>query len=55
MAFHLIKGCLNNGCKQLVGINLQAEKFEFSHNPEFDELFDEQGNFAPPTENEIRE
>lgn len=33
----------------------QAEKFEFSHNPEFDELFDEHGNFAPPTENEIPE
>ncbi|MDF1518459.1 MAG: rhomboid family intramembrane serine protease [Lutibacter sp.] len=33
----------------------QAEKFVFSHNPEFDELFDEHGNFAPPTENEIPE
>ena len=33
----------------------QAEKFVFSHNPEFDELFDEHGNFAPPTENEISE
>jgi len=33
----------------------QAEKFVFSHNPEFDELFDEHGNFAPPTENEITE
>jgi len=27
----------------------------FTHNPEFDELFDEHGNFAPPTENEIPE
>ena len=33
----------------------QAEKFVFSHNPEFDELFDEHGNFSPPTENEIPE
>lgn len=33
----------------------QPEKFVFSHNPEFDELFDEHGNFAPPTENEIPE
>lgn len=33
----------------------QPEKFVFSHNPEFDELFDEHGNFAPPTENETLE
>lgn len=33
----------------------QAEKFVFSHNPEFDELFDKHGNFAPPTKNEIPE
>lgn len=33
----------------------QPEKFVFSHNPEFDELFDEHGNFAPPTEIEIPE
>jgi membrane associated rhomboid family serine protease len=30
----------------------QPEKFVFSHNPEFDDMFDEHGNFAPPTENE---
>ena len=33
----------------------QAEKFVFSHNPEFDKLFDENGNFAPPTEIEVPE
>ncbi|HEY9168271.1 MAG TPA: rhomboid family intramembrane serine protease [Lutibacter sp.] len=33
----------------------QPEKFVFSHNPEFDELFDEDGNFAPPIENEASE
>ena len=33
----------------------QPEKFVFSHNPEFDELFDEHGNFAPPTEKEVSE
>ncbi|MDO9039248.1 MAG: rhomboid family intramembrane serine protease [Lutibacter sp.] len=33
----------------------QAEKFVFSHNPEFDELFDENGNFAPPAEKEVPE
>ncbi|MDD3721246.1 MAG: rhomboid family intramembrane serine protease [Lutibacter sp.] len=33
----------------------QPEKFVFSHNPEFDKLFDEHGNFAPPEENEKTE
>ncbi|PKP13059.1 MAG: rhomboid family intramembrane serine protease [Bacteroidetes bacterium HGW-Bacteroidetes-3] len=33
----------------------QPEKFVFSQNPEFDELFDEHGNFAPPAENEVIE
>lgn len=33
----------------------QPEKFVFSHNPEFDNLFDEHGNFAPPNENEVSE
>ena len=33
----------------------QPEKFVFSHNPEFDEMFDEHGNFAPPTENEVQD
>ena len=33
----------------------QPEKFVFSHNPEFDELFDEHGNFAPPIEKEVTE
>jgi membrane associated rhomboid family serine protease len=33
----------------------QPEKFVFSHNPEFDDMFDEHGNFVPPTENEISE
>ncbi len=33
----------------------QPEKFVFSHNPEFDELFDEHGNFAPPLEKEVTE
>ncbi len=30
----------------------QIEKFEFSENEEFDQLFDEEGNFNPPHENE---
>ncbi len=33
----------------------QPEKFVFSHNPEFDDMFDEHGNFAPPTEKEESE
>lgn len=33
----------------------QPEKFVFSHNPEFDDMFDEHGNFVPPTENEESE
>jgi len=33
----------------------QPEKFVFSHNPEFDNMFDEHGNFAPPIENEESE
>ena len=33
----------------------QPEKFVFSHNPEFDELFDKHGNFVPPAENEVLE
>ncbi|PKP60437.1 rhomboid family intramembrane serine protease, partial [Candidatus Atribacteria bacterium HGW-Atribacteria-1] len=33
----------------------QPEKFVFSQNPEFDELFDEHGNFAPPAENEVQD
>lgn len=30
----------------------QIEKFEFSENEEFEQLFDEEGNFNPPVENE---
>ncbi len=30
----------------------QTEKFEFSENEEFDQLFDEDGNFNPPVKNE---
>lgn len=33
----------------------QPEKFVFSHNPEFDDMFDEHGNFVPPIENEESE
>lgn len=33
----------------------QPEKFIFSHNPEFDDMFDEHGNFVPPIENEESE
>ena len=33
----------------------QPEKFVFSQNPEFDELFDEHGKFAPPEEKEVSE
>jgi membrane associated rhomboid family serine protease len=36
-------------------IGPQPEKFVFSHNPEFDDMFDEHGNFVPPTENEESE
>ncbi|MGV8946647.1 MAG: rhomboid family intramembrane serine protease [Lutibacter sp.] len=33
----------------------QPEKFVFSDNPEFENMFDEHGNFAPPLQDEIPE
>ncbi|PKP60426.1 hypothetical protein CVT91_05145 [Candidatus Atribacteria bacterium HGW-Atribacteria-1] len=45
----------NNAHAKLLNWDEKPEKFVFSHNPEFDEMFDEHGNFAPPIEKEVTE